>query len=32
VQFIAKQKGKSLPVIDGVVTLVNAQLEKNRAQ
>ena len=32
VQFIAKQKGKSLPVIDEVVTLVNAQLEKNRAQ
>ena len=32
VQFIAKQKGKSLPVIDGVVTLVNAQLEKIRAQ
>ena len=32
VQFIAKQRGKSLPVIDGVVTLVNAQLEKNRAQ
>ena len=30
VQFIAKQKGKSLPVIDEVVTLVNAQLEKNR--
>lgn len=32
VQFTAKQKGKSLPVIDEVVTLVNAQLEKNRAQ
>ena len=32
VQLIAKQKGKSLPVIDEVVTLVNAQLEKNRAQ
>ena len=32
VQLIAKQKGKSLPVIDEVDTLVNAQLEKNRAQ
>ena len=32
VQLIAKQKGKSLPVIDEVVALVNAQLEKNRAQ
>lgn len=31
VQFIAKQQGKSLPVIDEVVMLVNAQLQKNRA-
>ncbi len=32
VQFIAKQKGKSLPEIDEVVMLVNAQLLKNQNQ
>lgn len=32
VQSIAKHKGKNLSIIDDVVTLVNTQLEKNRAQ
>ncbi len=32
VQLIAKQKGKSLPAIDEVVGLVNAQLKKNQSQ
>jgi hypothetical protein len=30
VQLIAKQKGLSHPVIDGIVSLVNARLEANR--
>ena len=30
VQLIAKQKGLSHPVIDGIVTLVNSRLEANR--
>jgi hypothetical protein len=32
VQSIAKYKGKNLSIIDDVVTLVNAQLEKNQAR
>ena len=32
VQSIAKHKGKNFSIIDDVVTLVNTQLEKNRAQ
>jgi len=32
VQSIAKKKGRSLPAIDEVVMLVNAQLLKNQSQ
>jgi len=31
VQLVARQKGRSSPVLDEVVQLVDAQLEKNRA-
>jgi hypothetical protein len=31
VQLVAKQKSRSSPVLDEVVQLVDAQLEKNRA-